>query len=242
MATLPVRSFALLALATLIAGPAFAEKGGGKKKEAEIKALEEQVHQLRDQEKAALKALDVRFAHIIRNMDPKEIHNQLEEILGVLHQVRDLLSLHDNGKPDHLNYNDDRAKAGKSIERAHHQVEEALHHDTAEERTKAAHDIGEVHEDLSKALAFSQAHPAAVDGTDKKEMERRADEDQHLTEALPKIEMAHHLLMAVDHEIKDYQQEKHDLRAKRDAQKEQTKEQLRSQIKALEEQIAALKK
>ena len=47
---------------------------------------------------------------------------------------------------------------------------------------------------------------------DKKEMERRADEDQHLTKALPKIEMAHHLLMAVDHEIKDYQQEKHDLR------------------------------
>ena len=241
MATLPVRSLALLTLATLVASPAFAEKGGGKKA-AEIKALEGQIHQLRDQEKAAIKAIDEHFAHIIRNMDPKEVHNQLEEILGVLHQVKDLLSLHGNGTPDHLNYDDYRAKAHESIDRAEHQVDRALHHDTAEERARAGHDIGRVHEDLSKALAFSREHPDAVDGKSKEDLERRAVENQHLTDALPKIEMAHHLLMAVDHEITDYQQEKHDLRAKRNAKKEETKKQFRDKIKALEEQIAALKK
>lgn len=243
-ASLPsFRSFTLLALAFAIVSPAIGRSADKKaQKEAEIKALEEKIHQLPEKEKAALKKIDARYDHIIRNMDPKEIHNQLEEILGVLHQLKDLLSLHDNGSDDHLNYNHDRAKAAKSIERADHQVEKALHHDTAEERARAAHDIGAVHEDLSKALAFSQAHPAAVDGKSKEEMERRAVENQHLTDALPKVEMAHHLLMAVDHEISDYKAEKAELHKKREAEKKETKAKFEAKRKELEKKLNALKK
>src|SRR5450755_3873799 len=91
MAKALVRSFALLALAAVVASPAFADKKEAEKKakEAQIKALEGQTHQLHEQEKAALKGIDERYNHIIRNMDPKEIHHQLEEILVVMHQVRE---------------------------------------------------------------------------------------------------------------------------------------------------------
>src|SRR5271168_4009839 len=170
MATPPVRAFTLLVLATLFAAPVFAEKGPGKKeaekkaKEAEIAALEAQIHHLREHEKVTLKKIDERFNHIIRNMDPKAIHQQLEEILPVLHQVGDLLSLHDNGTRDGLNYGGNRMRAHESIVKADHQVERALKHDTPEERAKAAEDIGAVHEDLRLALVFSAEHPAAVDG------------------------------------------------------------------------------
>ena len=46
----------------------------------------------------------------------------------------------------------------------------------------------------------------------------------------------------MDHEVKDFEQEKHNLRAKRDADKEQTKKQFAEQIKPLEEQVKELKK
>ena len=178
MATRPVCSFALLALATLIAGPAFAEKGGGKKKEAEIKAGG-RGPPMREKEKAAQgdrRPLRTHHPH----MDPKRFTTSWKRSSGFCTKLEICSASTTMAKPDHLNYNDDRVKAGKSIERAHHQVEKGAPRHRGGAR-KAAHDIGEVHEDLSKALAFSQAHSAAVDGTDKKEMERRADEDQRLT-------------------------------------------------------------
>ncbi len=243
MSLLSFRSFTLLALTTLIVSPAFARSGEKKaQKEAEIKSLEEQIHKLREEEKHALKALDENYEKFVHNSDPKEIHSQLERILGVLHQVRDLLSLHDNGTSDHLNYDNYRHKAHESIEKAEHQVQRALDHDTWQERRKAGEDIHAVHEDLRKALEFSKDHPDAIDGKSKEDLERRATENQHLTEALPKIEEAHQLLTSVDHEVKDFEQEKHNLRAKRDADKEQTKKQFADQIKPLEEQLKKLKK
>ena len=131
----PLRSFTLLALAVLIVSPAFVQSAEKKaQKEAEIKSLEEQIHNLREKEKHALKALDENYEKFVHNYDPKEIHGQLEEILGVLRQANDLLSVHGNGAADHLNYNGDRGKARESIERAKRQVKKALDHDTWEER------------------------------------------------------------------------------------------------------------
>lgn len=242
MAKTPVLLLALLALTALPAGPAFAGKEDKKAKEAEIKALEEQIRDLQQQEKGVLKGIDARFEYILRCMDPKEIHRQLEEILVVLREVSRLLTVNNNFTPDHLNYDGYRHKAHESIERADQQIEKALAHDTAEERARAAHDIGVVREDVLKALTFSLEHPADVDGTSKEELERRAEENKRLKEALPRIEEAHHLLMAVDHEIADYKEEKAEVIRKRDGEKKEVKDQFHAKYKELEEKIAALKK
>jgi hypothetical protein len=254
MTKLSVRSIILLALALLIAIPAFADKAADQKKEAEkrakeakVKAVEEKIHHLHDHEKSALKGIDERYAHTIRSLDPKEVHHQLEEILVELRKVQDSLPvehnpLQDDGIRDGLDYGGYRIKAHASIEKADHQVERALKHDTPEERGKAAHDIGAVHEDLNAALIFSREHPLDGHGKTKDELERRAVENQRLTDALPQIEQAHHLLSAVDHEIKDYDKEKNDLRKKRDQEKKETRERIQGKIKQLEEQLNALKK
>ena len=127
MATLPVRSFTLLIACAVIACPAFAakpgkEKGDTKKAgEIAIHALEQQIHEQKEQEKAARKALDERYEHVIKSMDPKEIHGQLEEILVVLRQVRA-----DLGTADDLNFGGNRVHAREATEKAEHQVEKAF--------------------------------------------------------------------------------------------------------------------
>jgi hypothetical protein len=234
MAKLPLLSFALLALAALIAGSTSAKAADKKEKDAQIKALGEQIHQLREQEKAALKGVDERYNHIIRNMDPKEVHHQLEEILVVMHQVRE-----DLGHADNLNFGGNRLRARESAEQAEHQLEKALKHDTPEERAITAHDIKVVHEDILKGLAFSEEHPLAGGGPD--ELQRRAVANKRLVDALPVILQAHHLLVAVDHEIKDYKEEKHLLNEKRELEKKETKEQFHATIKEIEEKIKSLK-
>jgi hypothetical protein len=240
MAKPPVRLFALLALATVVACPAFAGKPAKDAKKAgdiAIKALEEQIHDLRGQEKAALKSLDERYAHIIKSMDPKEIHNQLEGMLVLLQEVKA-----DLGPPDELNYGGNRLRARESIDTAEHQVKKALHHDTAEERARAATDIGAVHVDLGKALAFSAEHPLDGKGIPQVELAKRAAENQRLVDALPRIEMTHHVLMAVDHEIADYKAEKVQIQEKHEAAKKEMKEEFRAKFKELEEQVKTLKK
>jgi hypothetical protein len=245
MAPPPVRSFALLALATLMACPAFAGKpakpapkpAAKKANGPAIKALENQIHELREQEKAALKGLSEKYAHIIKSMDPKEIRGQLEEILVLLGQVQI-----DLGHGDELNYGGNRIRAHESLEKAAHQVEAALHHDTWEERAKAAHDIGAVYVDLEKALVFSAAHPLDGKGIPAVELEKRVAENRRLVDALPRIGLAHNVLMAVDHEVKDYKAEKNILHEKHEAAAKQMKEQYHAKIEQLEEQLKAAKK
>jgi hypothetical protein len=168
-------------------------------------------------------------------MDPKGIHTQFEETLVVLHQVRE-----DLGHADDLNFGGNRVHARESAENAEHQVERALRHDAWEERAKAAHDIGAIHEDLVKGLAFSVEHPLAGKGPE--ELQRRAVANQRLVDAEPRIALAHHVLMAVDHEITDYKAEKAALHAKHEAARKELKEQFHVKIKELEEQLKALKK
>ena len=81
-----------------------------------------------------------------------------------------------------------------------------------------------------------------MDGTSKAELERRAAENRHLMEELPKIEMAYHLLGAVDHEIEDFDAEKAKIDRKREAAKKEIREQFEAKRKELEQQLKTLKK
>jgi hypothetical protein len=146
----------------------------------------------------------------------------------------------DFGHADDLNFGGNRLHARESAENAEHQVERALHHDAWEERAKAAHDIGAIHEDLVKGLAFSAEHPLAGKGAD--ELARRAVANQRLVDAEPRIGLAYHVLVAVDHEIKDYKEEKKVLHEKHEAARKELKEQFHVKIKELEERVKALKK
>ncbi len=241
MAKLPLLSLLLLAVAALVASPALAAKGGEKKeaekkaKEAEIKSLEEKIHDLKEKEKSALKGIDEKYNHIIRSLEPKEVHKQLAETLVVMQAVRE-----DLGHADDLNFGGNRLHARESAEKAEHQIEKALNHDTPGERAATAHDIKAVHEDILKGLAFSEEHPLAGKGPD--ELQRRAIANKKLVDATPVLLAAYHLLLAVDHEIADYKEEKHMLNEKREQEKKEAKEQVHSEIKQLEEKINALKK
>ncbi|HJT75945.1 MAG TPA: hypothetical protein VJ739_01985 [Gemmataceae bacterium] len=238
MAPRPLRTLALLAAAALIAGPAFADKGADKKaKQAQIKQLEGQIHQAKEQEKAALKAIDQRYERLIRSMEPKAVHQQLGEALQVVRQAHGVISVGD------FDYGGHRGAAQHSLKAAEHQLDRALHHDTAAERARAAHDLEAAHEDVSKALAYSLRKYGLGNGRkDGGEPETRAAANRQLQESVSKMEFAHHLLAAVDHEIKDYKEEKKALRHKRDAEKRTAKEQHAAQVKQLEQQIRALKK
>ncbi len=165
-------------------------------------------------------------------MDPKEIRGQLEETLVLLQQVKA-----DLGHADELNYGGNRVRARDSADKAEHQIERALHHDTWEERAKAAHDIGAVHEDLGKALVFSAEHPLDGKGIPQVELAKRVAENQRLVDALPRIAAAHSVILAVDHEVKDYNEEKKALHEKHKAAAKQMKEQYHAKIEALEEQL-----
>jgi hypothetical protein len=61
-------------------------------------------------------------------------------------------------------------------------------------------------------------------------------------DALPRIALAHHVLMAVDHEITDYKAEKNLLHGKHKAAEKELMEHFHAKIKELEEQVKALKK
>jgi hypothetical protein len=238
MAKLPLCLCALLALAAVIAGPALAEKGGEKKKakEVEIKALEEQIHQLREQEKAALKGLDEHYDLIIRSIEPKEVHGQLASILVVLQNVHQIISIGD------FDYGGNRHAAQESVKHAEQHVEAALKHDTPDERHDTAESLQHAFVDVEKALTFSIEKYGTGAGKDKGEPESRAAANAQLAAELPKIKLAYQILSAVDHEIKDFKEERHILREKRDAEKHELKEQIGAKVKGLEEEIKALKK
>jgi len=227
----------LLVLVVLPASPAVAQKGLTKKeKEAKIKALEGLIHQMHEQEKATQKQIDHRYDHIIRNLDPKEIHHQMEEAVKVLRHVHEVITTGD------FDYGGHRHAAQESTKAAEHQLEKALKHDTAEERAKASKDLLAAHTDINKALRYSVEKYGLGTGRETGEPESRAAANRQLTESIAKIELAHHLLAAVGREITDYKQEKHDLLKQRDAEKKMVHEQYAANVKPLAEEIKALKK
>jgi hypothetical protein len=211
-----------------------------KTKEVMIKELEEQKHQLHEQEKTALKTLDARYDYIIKNLDPKEIHRQLVEGAKLVHRVHEVIGIGD------FDYGGHRHAAQKSLEAAEGHIHAMIaHDDTIEQRKKTAEGLLEAHTNVKKAVAFSVEKYGLGVGVGVKqanEPEPRAAANRQLVEELPKIELTYHLVAAVDHEIKDYQVEKKELSKKRDDAKHQVREQTSTQIKQIEGQIKALKK
>ena len=157
-----------------------------------------------------------------------------------MHQVRDFLSLHHNSTGGRLNYDNYPHKANKSIERAN-VVKRA--------RTMTRGDSAARRERTSMPYMRTSQGPGVLEGPPRsyRRQEKGGSgaphhQNQHLTKALPKIKEAHQVLTSVDHEVKDFEQEKHNLRAKRDADREQTKKQFAEQIKPLEERSRNLKR
>ncbi len=190
---------------------------------------------LEHEEREALKHIDERFDHIIRHLDPKEVHHQLEEALHTLRHIRETMP--PSGKDD-LNYDGLRAAAHRRIEAAEHQLRRTLEHDTHEERAKAARDIHDAHVDIEKALSYSLKKHAAGGKTTPEKEKQYAAVNQLLQQDLPMLDRTHHLLMAVDHEIKDYEHEKRELRRKRDEIKKQVHEDFHARIQHLDKEIA----
>jgi hypothetical protein len=261
------------AFALLACSVAFAQKGGQKNnndkanKEAQRKALEQQIHQLREQEKAhlkqmdeqfkaaidkishsdqhekeararlereeneAMKRIDERFHHIIQNLEPKQVRRQLEEGLRTLRHVHDIIS------EGNFDYGGNRHAAQVTIAAAEHQLKRALDHDTHEERAKASRDLGAAHRDIEKALAYSLQKYGLGNGKEKGEPETRAAANRQLVEALGLIENTHHLLAAVDHEIKDYEHERRELHKKKEEVKKKVHAEFEAKIKHLTEEV-----
>jgi len=191
---------------------------------------------LEHEEKEALKHIDERFHHIIHHLEPKEVHHQMEEALHTLRHIRETMS--PSGHDD-LNYDGLRAAAHRRIEGAEHQLKRTLEHDTHEERAKAGRDLHDAHVDIEKALAYSLKKHAPVNGKTTPEREKRyAAVNQLLQEDLPMLDHTHHLLMAVDHEIKDYEHEKRELLKKRDEIKRKVHEDFHARIHNLGKEIA----
>jgi DNA repair exonuclease SbcCD ATPase subunit len=187
---------------------------------------------LEREEKEAMKRIDERFHHIIHNLEPKQVRHQLEEILGTLRRVHEIIS------EGNFDYGGNRHAAQVSIAAAEHQIKHALAHDTHEERAKAFRDMQAAHRDIEKALAYSLQKYGLGNGKgDKGEPETRAAANRQLVEALTAIDNTEHLLGAVDHEIKDYEQEKRALLAKKEEVKKKVHAEFEAKIKQLSEEV-----
>jgi hypothetical protein len=221
-------------------GEKAAEKAAAKKtKEVMIKELEAEKHTLHEMEKTQLHMLDVRAEEIIKYLDPKEIHRQMEEAARVVRHTHEIISI------GAFDYGGNRAASQHSLEAAEHHIHEAIKHNTHVERAKAAEHLLVAHTDVNKALVFSikkYGLGPVVAIQPKNEPESRAAANRQLYEALPRIEFAHHLLAATDHEIKDWNLEKIQVHKNRDLAKQKLREQTALQIKQIDAQIKALKK
>jgi hypothetical protein len=113
------------------------------------------------------------------------------------------------------------------------------------ERAMAGEHLLAAHTNVKKALVFSiEKYGLGVSTAVKpgNEPESRAAANVQLSEALPKIEFAYHLMAATDHEVKDWNLEKKQVQKNRDMAKKQVKEQVALKVKEIDAQIKALKK
>jgi hypothetical protein len=229
-----------------------------KNKEAQIKALKQQIQQLRQQEPAQLRQIDEQFRQTIANLANveaqqkrqrarleneervalKRIDERFDHILHNLAPKHVHAQLETALKTTHIakqaleqgdwDFGGNRAAARRSLGAADRQLEWTLAHDTHEERVKAARDLEAAHVDLDKALAYV-ATKFASGGMPPGQLVAT----QQLTEAIPIIDNTHHLLRYVDHEIKDFDHEKRELLKRRDAEKHKVHEAFAAKIKQL---------
>jgi hypothetical protein len=262
-------------LILLVSGGSFADnktaqqKNAAKQAKAALtKSLNEQIHQLREQEKAELKQIDMhfkalidkvsrqdgsekqerarlereekeamnrideRFHYVIHNLEPKQVRHQLDEALKSLRHVHAIIS------EGNFNYGGNRRAAQIAVAAAERQLKRALEHDTHEERSRAARDLQAAHRDVSKALDFSLKKYGLGNGKPERgEPETRAAANRQLVESLGTIENTHHLLSAVDHEIKDYEVERREYLKKKDEVKRKVHGEFEAKRKQLSEEI-----
>ena len=156
----------------------------------------------------------------------------MEEALKTLRHVHEIVSI------GNFDYGGHRKAAQDSIKAAEHQLRWALDHDTYEERAKAARDLHAAHRDLERCLAYSGNRYGFGNGKPGRQARDAPAANRQLANAMPVIENTHHLLMAVDHEIKDYEHEKRELLKKRDEIKRKVHEEFHARIHNLSKEIA----
>jgi len=235
---------ALVALVVIFFLPAAGPAGAGPKdppavkaqKAAAIKVLEQEIRMLRAQETMGLKTLDARYNFITRYLAPHEVHQQMEAVALVLHNVHETLTI------GNFDYGGNRKAALASVEVAEHHVRNALRINTFEERALAAKQLQVAHVDLNKAVEYSLKKYGLGTGKETGEAETRATANRQLADSDQKIEFTYFLLTAVNHEITDFQVEKRNLLAQRELDKKVMRQQVALQIKQLEGQIKALRK
>ncbi len=180
-----VRRMLTLLLVLVISGVSSANDKQKQKKEAEIKSLEQQIRQLREQEGAQLKQTEAHFNALIANLshlderekmerarlerEEKEAMKRIDErFRHILHNIepkqvrrqieealKTLHHIHGIISEGHFDYGGNRKAAQESIAAVEHQLRRALEHDTHEERARAHRDLEAAYHDIEKALAFS---------------------------------------------------------------------------------------
>jgi hypothetical protein len=256
-----IRSVLIAMLVLLSSGVSFADN------KAKIKALNEQIQQVRQKADAQEKTLDVEsreamgmigkleahekaaraqlegeekkrltrideiYDHVIRNLDPKQVHLQMHEGLKTLRRVHEVISVGD------FDYGGHRAAAQSAVAAAEKQLKLAEEHFKPEEMVKAGKDLEAAYRDIEKALAYSVQKYGLGNGPKGGEPETRATANRELFESLSVIENTHHLLRAVDHEIKDFEHEKRELLKRRDEKKKEAREAFHAMAEKLTREI-----
>jgi hypothetical protein len=264
-----IRSVLTALVVLAFSSPAFAGNPNDDKKakEAEKKALKEQISQLKKEEAAQLKQIDQQFKTQVAGLGKaegkergergrleaeekaamKRIDERFHYIIEHLdrkHVRQELEALRRTVHEVHevltvgdFDYGGNRIAARRSLSAAERRLGEALEHDNFDNRAHAAKDLRVAAVDLEKALNYSISKYGLGTGVAKGEPESRAAANVQMANSFVVIEKGHHWLAAIDHEIKDVEFEKRELLKKRDVVKRQTHEEFQAKIKLLGSEI-----
>ncbi len=186
---------------------------------------------LEHEEKEALKHIDEHFEHVIHNLTPKGVHQELEATLKTLEHVRVSVM----GHKDDLNFHG-RVPVMNSVRDAKKLVNEALHNGKPEECKKAAEAVHAAFREVEHCLSINPV----VNGPEKSTVVgavELAATTRLLQEDLVKLDRAHHLLRAADHEIKDLEHEKKELLKKKEEEKQKAREEFKAKAEKLTKEI-----
>jgi hypothetical protein len=183
------------------------------------------------EEREAIKRVDERYHYIIHHLEPKQIRAEIEQAIVILRRVHSILEIGD------FDYGGHRHAAQEATKNAEHQLRRMLEHDTFEERVKAGRDLHAAHVDIVKALEYSLRKYGLGDVNSKNEPEPRIAANRQLVECIPAIENAHHLLMSIDHEVKDVDREKRELHEKFELEKRKIHEQAHVRIEKIDARL-----
>jgi len=203
----------------------------------QLQAAKQKRSGVEQQVKVAVKQIEQRFEHIISNMEPKQVAEQMKQSLQALQKVKEVWK---GANPDYGGY---WKAAQDTVNAAEVQLKLAGKNETPPARAAAGRDLGLAHHALERALDYSRKHYGP--GKPMSMPESQARSDQQLEQTLPILEKSHHLLQAVDHEIKDFKQEKQQILARRNVQIQEAHQPihvLNKQIQSGEQQLQQVPK